>query len=1033
MIVKEQCSRRVEEIKLSDEMENKLNHSKGDIINVKLTDNKDVWWITVVYMGVEGRENLDNNRKLYEALLETKEKVGREKWVIMGDFNGHVGQLNEKANANGQMLLDFIESTGYIMKNWELENPVTWRSNGHESAIDYIIVNNEVSKLEISTWKNEDIDISDHFMIGITCRRSKRKNNVQKEVWREKWNLKKGNWIKYCEEVDQTMNNGMEWMDLSIDQLEKKIKNSMKEAANRNIGKQKFKNGKTKLKGWWDDEVKAAIAERKKLNRKQRYLAKETTPKVKSGESEWQEAWKQYQVAKKTAQDIIRKKISKWEEEQAKIISRLPRGEREKEGWKRLRRNIGGENLTQEVKLTVKGIESSDEKVIVQEVQDFWRKVIWKNYMTYEKVKIFSDRKSMRNIEIESQDIDNAVKALKIGKSAGTDGVVGEFIKYGGNSLKVYLQKLFQKIIDTREVPQDWQRSRVTLLFKGGGKPRQEIGSYRPIAVMNMLAKVFGWIINRKLVTWAEENKVLGEEQSGFRKGRGGLENVLVIKEIMERNMKCGEELYLTFLDIEKAYDTVDRRKLMELLAHLGVEENIVRVLKNLYTDNMVKFTLGNNTTKWMKNNVGVRQGCIISPTLFNFYIEELIVRIRNSGYGVRVGDKKLGCLAYADDLVLMAESKEEMEELLKIADNYGKEWNLKYSARKCKVMEVNSKEEGQWVLGNNILEVVDKYNYLGLEIYQDGVGGEKQRKISEEKARKMTGMIINSGLRSVNRYEVGRSLWKAMAVPYCLYGSEITQYREGDISQLEKIQNIIGRWSLGVPASTAVEAIRGEMGWSSFKERIEKGKFNFMKKIEGLAEDRWVKKILAERNDMSRWRKEVERWKKKENLQEEWCRVGVKEVKKKVEENGRERWKQGMENKNTLRWYKRKEKPEAIHWHTGDWGSRLLVKARTGTLEVKARKRNEDQNCSFCAGQRETVEHLIVECVKYEGYRKDLINVIVSVIGEEEWNRRLNEDDGGISTALGLYETNAHEKIIEAMKWFLKKSWEMRQVELGI
>ena len=87
------------------------------------------------------------------------------------------------------------------------------------------------------------------------------------------------------------------------------------------------------------------------------------------------------------------------------------------------------------------------------------------------------------------------------------------------------------------------------------------------------------------------------------------------------------------------------------------MEENIVWVLKNLYTDNMVKFTLGNNTTKWMKNNVGVRQGCIISPTLFNFYIEELIVRIRNSGYGVRVGDKKLGCLAYADDLVLMAES----------------------------------------------------------------------------------------------------------------------------------------------------------------------------------------------------------------------------------------------------------------------------------------------------------------------------------------------------------------------------------------
>ena len=64
----------------------------------------------------------------------------------------------------------------------------------------------------------------------------------------------------------------------------------------------------------------------------------------------------------------------------------------------------------------------------------------------------------------------------------------------------------------------------------------------------------------------------------------------------------------------------------------------------------------------------------------------------------------------------------------------------------------------------------------------------------------------------------------------------------------------------------------------------------------------------------------------KKEHLQEGWCRVGVKEIKKKVEETGREKWKQGMENKTTLRWYRRKEKPEAIHWHTGDWGSRLLV-----------------------------------------------------------------------------------------------------------
>ena len=203
------------------------------------------------------------------------------------------------------------------------------------------------------------------------------------------------------------------------------------------------------------------------------------------------------------------------------------------------------------------------------------------------------------------------------------------------------------------------------------------------------------------------------------------------------------------------------------------------------------------------------------------------------------------------------------------------------------------------------------------------------QRGIKEGKARRMTGMIINGGMRSINKYNLGRSLWKGMAVPYCLYGSEITHYTEGDLMKLEKIQNTIGRWSLGAPRCIAVEAIRGEMGWSTFKERVLKGKFNFLKKIEGLDAERLVKWILEEEGAKSSWRKELERWKRRENLAEDWYRMSVKDVKKRTEENGRDGWRLGMEGKTTLRWYKRKEKPEAVQWHSGDWGSRLVTKAR--------------------------------------------------------------------------------------------------------
>ena len=571
----------------------------------------------------------------------------------------------------------------------------------------------------------------------------------------------------------------------------------------------------------------------------------------------------------------------------------------------------------------------------------------------------------------------------------------------------------------------------MTLIHKGGGKTKDEIGNYRPISIMNILAKVFGMTINEKLMTWAEQYRIWGEEQSGFRKGRGGLENVYVIKEIIERNRKQGTELYLIFLDLEKAFDTVNRQKLMRLLTHIGVDEKIIEVIKQMYIENKMKFTLGNVSTAWLENNVGVRQGCVMSPTLFNIYLEELLVRIRKSGKGVTIGNEKLGCLAYADDVVLMTEKKRDMEDLLEITRNYGKEWDLCFSAKKCKVLEFNSVGKSLWVLGNDVLQIVEKYTYLGIEISKEGIGEEKQRRINEGKARRMAGMIINGGSRQINKYEVGRSLWKGVAVPYCLYGSEITNYREGDFAKLEKIQNIVGRWGLGAPRYTAIEAIRGDMAWSTFKERIIKGKFGFVKKIKEMKEGRWAKKILEEGRRDTTLKREIDKWSMRENIGDGWNNMSLKDIKKKIEGNGLERWTAGMREKSSMKWYRRKQKPEEIRWHVGDWGSKLLFKARTGTLEVKGRNRDDqqDKNCSFCVGEKETIEHLIVECDKYNEQRRRLIDAVITVIGKEEWERRQGEEDGGICTVLGLYGGKEEtEKLAEPAKTFLVQCWNIRQ-----
>ena len=199
---------------------------------------------------------------------------------------------------------------------------------------------------------------------------------------------------------------------------------------------------------------------------------------------------------------------------------------------------------------------------------------------------------------------------------------------------------------------------------------------------------------------------------------------------------------------MEKAYDLINREKLFKLLTHRGIHQDITELIRKMYEGTRMKFTLGQISTQWIQNNRGVKQGCVMSPLLFNTYIEELLTRIRVSRRGARIGNKTIGCLAFADDLVIIGEKREDMEELLRITSEYGEEWQVKFSANKCEVMKYNSRDEGQWKLGDSILEVVENYKYLGIEVSNEGIGGARQRKINEGKARKVSGMIYNSGQR---------------------------------------------------------------------------------------------------------------------------------------------------------------------------------------------------------------------------------------------------------------------------------------------
>ena len=159
-------------------------------------------------------------------------------------------------------------------------------------------------------------------------------------------------------------------------------------------------------------------------------------------------------------------------------------------------------------------------------------------------------------------------------------------------------------------------------------------------------------------------NCELPDVQAGFRKGRRTRAQIVNICWIMENGREFQKNIYLCFIDYAKAFDCVDHNKLWKILKEMGIPDHLTCLLRNLYAGQEATVRTGHGTTDWYQRGKGVRQGCILSPCLFNFYVESIM---RNAGLeearaGIKIAERNINNLRYADDTTLMAESVEELK-----------------------------------------------------------------------------------------------------------------------------------------------------------------------------------------------------------------------------------------------------------------------------------------------------------------------------------------------------------------------------------
>ena len=148
--------------------------------------------------------------------------------------------------------------------------------------------------------------------------------------------------------------------------------------------------------------------------------------------------------------------------------------------------------------------------------------------------------------EIKQEEIEKYISTLKNQKAPGVDEIPNEFIKYGGKKLATALTSLYNKILFSKEIPVEWGECTIKLIHKGNNKNKNDIRNYRPISLQTSMSKIFCGIINSRINRYIEENRIIGEEQNGFRENRSGIDNIYTLNNIIENKARSKSKIIAT-------------------------------------------------------------------------------------------------------------------------------------------------------------------------------------------------------------------------------------------------------------------------------------------------------------------------------------------------------------------------------------------------------------------------------------------------------------------------------------------------------
>jgi hypothetical protein len=505
--------------------------------------------------------------------------------------------------------------------------------------------------------------------------------------------------------------------------------------------------------------------------------------------------------------------------------------------------------------------------------------------------------------------------------------------------------------------------------------------------------------LNNRLQVFLKDQQIIKEEQIGFRQGARTSDHIFVLKTVIDSYIKKKRRVYSCFIDLKKAFDSVWRKAMFTKMAQLHLGATFLKAVTAMYDTVRCCVKTKEGFSPSFPSHAGVKQGDPISPNLFNVFVNDIPELFDANCDPLIVNIRSLSCLMYADDIVILSETREGLQECLNRLSSYCDTWSLEVNVAKSKVVTFNQGGKIQnevFLLKSQHLENVTSYKYLGIEISSNGSFNEAKASLSNRASRAC--FLLKQVTKDLSP-SLSIKLFHRFITPIALYGAEVwgmcgraNALKSLEALPAEKVHLSFCKFVLGINRKASNAATRGELGAYPLYVTVVKNIFRYWVRLkstqpESLLGQAYAVSVAQEKSGS--WYNTITRICQMCNID-----IGMAEEQAIIQalmSDFKTRWTSELQTSSKLDLYNELVTNFSMRAYLTEVPNRkhrqAMAKIRTSAHPLavetgrytRPRVQRIDRICRFCPiGKTEDEEHFLTVCPIYSGRLQLYNNVTI-------------------------------------------------------